>query len=313
MDALFIDDLQLYWAGIFHLRKKTEPSLTTSGRHHFDGLSIFHPNTALHHCRWDHFNCYPGYRRNAKLILVNLDAKPVSSDNHAEMSRLFSELNLDPRVLDGILDMGYREMTPIQEQAIPLILEGNDLIGAAQTGTGKTAAFLIPLIDRLARLPKRETRALILTPTRELALQIDEQMSGLAYHVGLSSTCIIGGMSFGHQEHSIRRKAELLIATPGRMIDHLRFDHVDFSTIEYLVLDEADRMLDMGFLPDVTKIIDGLPKQRQTLLFSATIDDKVKRLANQFMKNPQQIQIGRLIPVEAIQQRFFVRHGITGS
>jgi len=220
------------------------------------------------------------------------------------VGRLFKDLSLDPLVLDGIRDMGYREMTAIQEKAIPIVLDGQDLIGSAQTGTGKTAAFLVPMIDKFVRLKGEVTRALILTPTRELALQIDEQLVGLAYHAGVTSACIVGGMSFGEQERFIRENSEVLIATPGRMIDHLRFDHVDFSCVEYLVLDEADRMLDMGFLPDVLKIVGELPKKRQTLMFSATIDANVKRLAKEFLQHPKIIQIGRQVPVASIRQRF---------
>jgi len=221
------------------------------------------------------------------------------------VSRLFEDLPLDSRLLDGIRDMGYREMTPIQEQVIPLALEGHDLFGASQTGTGKTAAFLIPLIDRLLRLPEGVTRALIVTPTRELAIQIDEQLTGLAYYTGVSSACVVGGLSFGYQERVIREKVEVLIVTPGRMLDHLRFDHVDFGSVEVLVLDEADRMLDMGFLPDVQTILSKLPTERQTLLFSATLSPEVKKLARQFMRHPKEIQIGRQMPVASVRQRFF--------
>lgn len=217
----------------------------------------------------------------------------------------FEHLSIDDRVLNGIRDMRYREMTPIQEKAIPFALEGHDLIAAAQTGTGKTAAFLIPIIDRLIRLEEGTTRALILTPTRELALQIDEQMAGLAYHAGVTSGCIVGGLSFGYQERIIRKKTEVLIATPGRLIDHMKYDHMDFSGIEILVLDEADRMFDMGFLPDIQKILGALPKKRQTLLFSATFSPEIKKLASQFLHEPKEIQIGRQVPVDSIRQRFY--------
>lgn len=220
------------------------------------------------------------------------------------MAKLFTELSVCNELLDGILDLGFKEMTPIQEAAIPIILAGNDLIGAAQTGTGKTAAFLIPIIDRLARLERGTIRALVLTPTRELAMQIDEQMTGLAYHTGLSSTSIIGGTNFGPQERALRKKVDMVIATPGRLLDHLRHSYVDLNAVQILVLDEADRMLDMGFLPDVQNIIDKLPQQRQTVLFSATISPKVKALAGRFMRHPKEVQIGRLVPVEAIRQRF---------
>lgn len=220
------------------------------------------------------------------------------------MGQTFDTLPLDPRVLDGIRDMGYGEMTTIQEKAMPIALKGQDLIAASQTGTGKTAAFLIPILDRLVKLEAGVTRVLILTPTRELALQIEERLAGLSYYAEVTSACVIGGLSFGYQERVIRANTEILIATPGRMIDHLRYDHVDFSEIEVLVLDEADRMLDMGFLPYVKQILEKLPPSRQTLLFSATINEDVKRLSKQFMKDPQMIQIGRKIPVDTIRQRF---------
>ena len=221
------------------------------------------------------------------------------------MTQSFSDLPLDPLVLEGVQDMQFKEMTPIQAQAIPAALKGRDVIGAAQTGTGKTAAFLIPLINRIVRTETAATRGLILTPTRELALQIDQQMTGLAYHAQVSSACIVGGLSFAEQERSIRAKADVLIVTPGRMIDHMRYDHVDFSDIEYLVLDEADRMLDMGFLPSVKQIIKELPKKRQTLLFSATFSPEIKKLTKEFQNKPVEIKIGRQIPVDAIRQRFF--------
>ncbi|MFH1261843.1 MAG: DEAD/DEAH box helicase [Pseudomonadota bacterium] len=221
------------------------------------------------------------------------------------MAVSFESLSLDPRVFDGICDMGYREMTAIQEEALPIALAGHDLIAGSQTGTGKTAVFLIPILDRLVRLEKNVTRALILTPTRELALQIEEQLAGLAYHAGVTSACAIGGLSFGYQERVIRAGTEILIATPGRLIDHMRYDHLDFKSIEVVVLDEADRMLDMGFLPDVRKILEALPTERQTLLFSATIGPEVQRLSAQFMKHPKKIQIGRQVPVDTVRQRFF--------
>jgi ATP-dependent RNA helicase RhlE len=221
------------------------------------------------------------------------------------MTGKFETLPLDDRVLDGIRDLGYKEMTEIQEKAIPIALEGKDLIAASQTGTGKTAAFLIPMLDRLVRLPEGDTRALILTPTRELALQIDERLSGLAYHAGVTSGCVVGGLSFGYQERIIREKTEILIATPGRLIDHMRFDHVDFGCIEVLVLDEADRMFDMGFYPSVQEILKALPTDRQTLLFSATIGKEVKDLAAKYLRDPVEIQIGRQVPVSTVKQRFF--------
>jgi ATP-dependent RNA helicase RhlE len=220
------------------------------------------------------------------------------------LSQRFDSLILDQRLLDSIADMRYQEMTPVQEQAIPVALTGRDVIVVAQTGTGKTAAFLIPLISRFLASPAPGIRGLILTPTRELAIQIDEHFSGLAYHAGLGSGCVVGGVPFGPQEEAIRSGVDVLVATPGRLLDHMRFDYVDFSRISYVVLDEADRMFDMGFLPDLMRILARLPKARQTLLFSATIDAEVKRLALEHLRDPQEIRIGLQVPVDAVAQHF---------
>jgi ATP-dependent RNA helicase RhlE len=215
----------------------------------------------------------------------------------------FDELPLDPRVVDGIHDMGFDKMTPIQREAIPVLLKGGDLIGAAQTGTGKTAAFLIPILQRLVTEPRGVSRALILSPTRELALQIDEQMTGLAYHTGLASTFIVGGMRFGPQEHGIRAGSEVLIGTPGRIIDHMKYDHMDLSTIEMVVLDECDRMLDLGFIPDIRRILQKLSPTRQTLMFSATMSSEIRAIAQEFLKDPEEIKVGHSGPVTAVRQR----------
>lgn len=224
------------------------------------------------------------------------------------MSQRFDSLTLDQRLLDGIADMRYEEMTPVQEQAIPVALTGRDVIVAAQTGTGKTAAFLIPLISRFLAAPAPGIRGLILTPTRELAMQIDEHFTGLGYHAGLHSGCIVGGVAFGPQEEAIRSGVDVLVATPGRLLDHMRFDHVDLSHISYVVLDEADRMFDMGFLPDLMRILAKLPKDRQTLLFSATMNAEVKRLAAGHLRDPKEIRIGLQVPVDAVAQHFIAVH-----
>jgi ATP-dependent RNA helicase RhlE len=216
----------------------------------------------------------------------------------------FDTLDLDQRVRDGILDMRYDTMTPVQSEVIPLAMQGRDVIVASQTGTGKTAAFLIPLLERLLDKSKTKTRALVLTPTRELALQIDENFVGLGYHAGRSSACVVGGMPFINQEEALSAKTDVVVATPGRLLDHMRFDHLDLSSISYTVLDEADRMFDMGFLPDLRRILSKLPKKRQTLLFSATIGRDVVRLSKEYLNNPLEIRIGRQVPVDAVTQRF---------
>ncbi|TMA34178.1 MAG: DEAD/DEAH box helicase, partial [Deltaproteobacteria bacterium] len=173
--------------------------------------------------------------------------------------------------------MGYTRPTPIQAEAIPVILAGRDLIGCASTGTGKTAAFLLPILQRLhAGTAHGKLRALILSPTRELALQIDEQALALGYHVGLTGVAVVGGVEMRMQERALRGGAEIVVATPGRLLDHMRFGYVDYSALEVVVLDEADRMLDMGFLPDILRILHALPAERQTLMFSATIAPEIR-------------------------------------
>ncbi|OGR09681.1 MAG: hypothetical protein A2341_15040 [Deltaproteobacteria bacterium RIFOXYB12_FULL_58_9] len=201
--------------------------------------------------------------------------------------------------------MRYETMTPVQAEVIPLAIAGNDIIAASQTGTGKTAAFLIPLLQRLIDKERTKTRALVLTPTRELAIQIDETFVGLGYHSGMSSVCVVGGMPFYPQEEALVAKTDVVIATPGRLLDHMRFGTFDLSSISYVVLDEADRMFDMGFLPDLRRILSQLPKKRQTLLFSATIGRDVLRVSKEYLRDPISVQIGRQVPVDAVEQRFF--------
>lgn len=214
----------------------------------------------------------------------------------------FNEFNFQDELKAGLRDIGYTEPTPIQEQTIPIILDKKDLIGAAQTGTGKTGAFVIPILSQILNEPSEHTQALILSPTRELAQQIDEQIFALGYHTGISSATIIGGEDFGKQAKAIRSGIDIIVATPGRLIDQTKVLDIDFSHIKYLVLDEADRMLDMGFLPDVTKIIRKLPEKRQTLLFSATMPDQIKKLAREFMDNPEKVEIAIEKPSGSIKQ-----------
>jgi ATP-dependent RNA helicase RhlE len=205
----------------------------------------------------------------------------------------FSIFHLDKNLLKGIKELGFNRPTPIQTDAIPPALEGRDVLACASTGSGKTAAFLLPILNRLLTKPRGRTRALILTPTRELAAQIVEQLNALAVHTPVTAWPIIGGVGMGPQEHAFRSGMDVLVATPGRLLDHLRSPYAKLDSVEYLVLDEADRMLDMGFLPDITKILKHIPPKRQTLFFSATIPGPIARLANQMLKNPATINIQR--------------------
>src|SRR4051794_20263188 len=205
----------------------------------------------------------------------------------------FKKLGLHPTLVQATREMRYTEPTSIQAQAIPVVLAGRDLIATAQTGTGKTAAFLLPILHQLLDLPAGTTRALIVTPTRELAQQIDDVCLGLAYHTPIRVGLVVGGAAMGMQEKVLRSGAELLVATPGRLLDHMRLGQAPFASLHTLVLDEADRMLDMGFLPDIKRIIARLPKRRQTLLFSATMPPVIAALAREILKSPAHIQIGR--------------------
>ncbi len=236
----------------------------------------------------------------------------------------FDSLGLSPTLLRALSDQGYTEPTPIQSAAIPTVLAGRDILAGAQTGTGKTAAFALPLLERLfvnATQPtsKRKTRALILAPTRELAAQVHESVRTYAKHLRIFSTAIFGGVSMGPQMDALRRGVDLIVATPGRLMDHMERRTVDLSGVEILVLDEADRMLDMGFMPAIKRILGVLPKQRQTLLFSATFADEIKQLAAQFMRDPAEIQVAarnsvastithRVYPVDGARKRDALLH-----
>ena len=212
----------------------------------------------------------------------------------------FSELGLIPEILQAVADAGYTEPTPIQRQAIPVVLAGHDVMGGAQTGTGKTAGFTLPLLNRLARhasasaSPARHpVRALILAPTRELAMQVYESVRMYSKHLPLRSVCIYGGVDMSPQIQELRRGIEIVVATPGRLLDHVQQKTIVLNQVEFLVLDEADRMLDMGFIPDIRRILALLPAQRQSLLFSATFSDEIKKLADQMLKNPQLVEVAR--------------------
>jgi len=206
----------------------------------------------------------------------------------------FDRFNLQSEVLDGLRDMGFEKPTPIQEACIPLIMEGRDVLASAQTGTGKTAAFAIPILHNLLEKKKNKQegiRALVITPTRELASQVDEAFFAIGYHTGLTTAKVYGGDDWSRQEKALNRGTNIIVATPGRLLDHIKIHDVDFSNLDFLILDEADRMLDMGFIPDITQIVSKLPKKRQTLLFSATIPPKIEQLARKMMSNPERVNM----------------------
>src|ERR1700761_2478966 len=208
--------------------------------------------------------------------------------------------------------MGYNTPTPIQEMSIPIVLEGKDLIACAQTGTGKTASYLLPILHKIAEADEgHKTTALILAPTRELAQQIDQQVEGLAYFTGLSSIAVYGGgdgIVYEQQRRGIQNKVDILIATPGRLIAHLTSGVLKLDHIKYLILDEADRMLDMGFMGDIMRIIRDIPVHRQTLLFSATMPGPIRKLANSILKHPEQINLATSQPAEGINQQIYKVH-----
>jgi ATP-dependent RNA helicase RhlE len=203
----------------------------------------------------------------------------------------FSSLQLHPDLLTGIRELGFARPTPIQADAIPPGVAGRDVLACAQTGSGKTAAFLLPILHRLIDKPRRTTRALILTPTRELAAQILEDFNALAVHTPLTGAAVYGGVGMGPQEHAFRSGVDVIVATPGRLLDHFRQAYAKLAGIEYLVLDEADRMLDMGFLPDIRRVLKHIPTKRQTLFFSATMPPPIAALANEMLKNPVIVEL----------------------
>jgi ATP-dependent RNA helicase RhlE len=206
----------------------------------------------------------------------------------------FGALKLHPSLLAGIKDLGFTRPTPIQVDAIPPALEGRDLIACAMTGSGKTAAFLLPILHRLLDKPRRTTRALVITPTRELASQILQDLNELAVHTPLTAASIFGGVGMGPQEHAFRSGVDVIIATPGRLLDHFRMPYAKLDKVEYLVLDEADRMLDMGFLPDIKRVLKHIPAKRQTLFFSATMPPPIQQLSRDLLHNPVKINIERV-------------------
>jgi ATP-dependent RNA helicase RhlE len=205
----------------------------------------------------------------------------------------FSKFGLHPDLLRGVKEMGFARPTPIQQDAIPAAMGGKDVLACAMTGSGKTAAFVLPILNRLMDKRRGVTRALVLTPTRELAAQIDEHARALAVHTPLSSAAVFGGVGMGPQEHAFRKGVDLMIATPGRLLDHFRFPYARLDGLEVLVLDEADRMLDMGFLPDIRRVLKHLPAHRQTLFFSATMPAPIVQLSREMLKHPFTVNLER--------------------
>ncbi|MDE7069068.1 MAG: DEAD/DEAH box helicase [Alistipes sp.] len=223
----------------------------------------------------------------------------------------FDELDLEDEVLDGIDAMNFTEMTPVQEQTIPVILDGRDLIGCAQTGTGKTAAYTLPLLNRLLLEgnERNVVKSVIIVPTRELAQQIDMQFQGFSYFMPVSTAVVYGGgdgKGWDQQKRGLQMGADVVIATPGRLISHLTNSRVDLSHVDCLILDEADRMLDMGFFDDIMQIVSYMPKSRQTILFSATLPPKIRQLAKQILRDPAEISIAISKPNEAIEQGAYI-------
>ena len=229
------------------------------------------------------------------------------------MNQAFSELSLAEPLARAIAEMGFTAMTPIQAQAIPVVLQGRDVMGAAQTGTGKTAAFSLPLLQRMLKHENASTsparhpvRALVLLPTRELADQVAQQIALYAKYTQLRSAVVFGGMDMKPQTAELKKGVEVLVATPGRLLDHIEAKNCVLNQVEYVVLDEADRMLDIGFLPDLQRILSYLPKQRTTLLFSATFSPEIKRLANSYLQDPITIEVARSnATASTIEQRFY--------
>jgi ATP-dependent RNA helicase RhlE len=245
----------------------------------------------------------PASSQSPALEPTPCDTEPVS----------FASLNLDPRLLEGIRDLGFSDTRPVQSAVIPLALAGHDLIACAQTGTGKTVAFVVPMVQWLLTTPRAlvdgeaaavQSRVLVLAPTRELAVQIEDEIHGLSYHTPITSAAVYGGVEMGMQERALRAGVDIIVATPGRLIDHMRQQNADLSAIQLLVLDEADRMMDMGFWPDVRRIISAMAAVRQTLLFSATMPDDVVRFALEIVRDAKYVQVGqRSAPAKAITHR----------
>ncbi len=221
----------------------------------------------------------------------------------------FSDFNFEKSLLEGLESMHFETPTPVQEQAIPIILENKDLIACAQTGTGKTAAFLLPILNKLEQHPTESINTLIILPTRELALQINQVLTGISYFTSVSFIPVYGGSdenTFDREQKALKQNANIVIATPGRLMTHINLGYVNFDNLQHLVLDEADRMLDMGFIHDILRIINLLPKNRQTLLFSATMPQKVRALTSKILNNPEQVNIAMSKPAEGVLQAAYL-------
>ena len=217
----------------------------------------------------------------------------------------FEQFSFDRRIAAGVKSIGYSTPTPIQKEAIPVVLQGRDILGLAQTGTGKTAAFVLPILQRLSQGPRGKIRALIVAPTRELAEQIHQEIVKLARDTKIRSVTIYGGVSKGPQLAALRRGVEIVVACPGRLLDHVDAGAMNLGHVEVLVLDEADRMCDMGFLPDIRRIIRQVPEKRQTLFFSATMPKDIRTLADSILDNPETVQIGAIAPAETVSHALY--------
>jgi ATP-dependent RNA helicase RhlE len=241
---------------------------------------------------------------SALAALPGEPASPPLAGADADASSLkFSAVGLSPILQRAVADQGYTTMTPIQAKAIPLVLAGRDIMGAAQTGTGKTAAFALPILQLLNEKQRNAIRCLVVTPTRELAAQVEQDFRTYGKHVNMKTACVFGGVGMQPQVDALRRGVDILVATPGRLLDHAEQKTVNLSQVEILVLDEADRMLDMGFIHDIRKVLALLPKQRQNLLFSATFPDEIRKLAASFMHQPSTVEVARRnTPAELVAQ-----------
>jgi ATP-dependent RNA helicase RhlE len=233
-------------------------------------------------------------RRDSASPAVFLCAAPLKTRGSQYLERMsFQPLGLAPALLRAVTELGYTKATPIQEQSIPPALQGRDVLACAMTGSGKTAAFALPILQRLAEKPRGTTRALVLSPTRELAAQIHEQFVALGKHSGVRSASVFGGVGMKPQEEAFRRGVDVIVATPGRLLDHLQYDYANLRNVEILVLDEADRMLDMGFLPDIRRVLKHVPTQRQTLFFSATMPAPIVALSRDMLQQPATVDLQR--------------------
>lgn len=246
--------------------------------------------------------CYNAPSFRAGVLLGSLISQETSVPN-TSVSVDFTSFKLHPRLIDGVHTLGYKAATPIQAEAIPVVMSGQDVMGLAQTGTGKTAAFVLPILHRLLAGARGQVRALIIAPTRELAQQIHESIVEL--DCGLRSTTLYGGVSINPQIQKLRRGCEIVVACPGRLLDHLERRTIQLSNLEVLVLDEADQMFDMGFLPNIRRILKQLPAKRQSLLFSATMPNDVRDLAHEILRHPVTVQIGHAAPADTVSQAIF--------